>query len=170
VWFSLVEGFGMADPSRFPEREPIKSRPRIEHALAGGRLVDIATAMITLPPYTRTLDIRYTAINLARPQETRFRFRLSGADRDWVEAGKSRNVLYPTVPWGRHLFEVQSTTVGGVWSPISAKLLIVHPQPWYLRPWVWTLATLLGLLVLVGSSRLERARSLTEASTSIPLG
>lgn len=167
MWFSLVEGFGMTDPSRFPEREPTKSRPRIEHALAAGRPVDIATGTITLPPYTRTLDIRYTAINLARPQETRFRFRLSGVDRDWVEAGKSRNVLYPTVPWGRHLFEVQSTTVGGVWSPISADLLIVHPQPWYLRPWVWTLATLLGLLVLVFSSRLERARSLTEAGTSI---
>jgi ligand-binding sensor domain-containing protein len=156
MWFSLVEGFGMVDPARFPEREPMPSRPRIEHVSAGGRAVNIATATITLPPYTRNLDIRYTAISLARPQETRFRFRLSGVDRDWVEAGQSRNVLYPTVPWGRHLFEVQSITVGGVWSPVSADLLIVHPQPWYLRPWVWTLATLLGLLVLVGSSRLER--------------
>lgn len=156
MWFSLVSGFGVVDPRGVPRGDPLPPRPHIEQATAGGRAINIAAAAITLPPFTRNLDIRYTAINLARPQETRFRFRLSGADREWMDAGQSRNVLYPTVPWGKHVFEVQAGTVGGAWSAESAKLIIVHPQPWYLRPWIWSVATLLGLLALVGSSRLEK--------------
>lgn len=154
-WFSLVEGFGVVDPKDLPDKVPVPPRPHIEQVIVDGRVLGAPSSTITLPSFTRNLDIRYSAISLARPQETRFRFRLSGVDRDWVEAGKSRNVLYSSIPWGRHLLEVQAGIVGGDWSPVAAKLQIIHPQPWYLRPWVWSLATLLGLLVLMGSSRLQ---------------
>ncbi|MCF7221633.1 ligand-binding sensor domain-containing protein [Marilutibacter chinensis] len=159
LWFSLVEGFGVIDPADVSATRAATLKPHIEHVAAAGRVLDIASPTLTLEPFTRNLEIRYTAINLSRPQETRFRFRLSGVDGDWVEAGQNRSILYPSVPWGEHVFEVQARVAGGAWSPASASLRIVHPQPWYQRMWVWTLVMLLGLLVLVGSTHLESTRT-----------
>lgn len=156
LWFSLVEGFAVVDPEDARDVQPATLRPHIEQVVASGDEQDVNDATLTLRSFARNLEVHYTAINLSRPSETRFRFRLSGFDRDWVEAGKNRSILYPTIPWGEHLFEIQARTAGGPWSPVPAQLRIVQPQPWYLRPWIWTLASLMGLLVLVGSTRLEK--------------
>ncbi|HJR74107.1 MAG TPA: two-component regulator propeller domain-containing protein [Luteimonas sp.] len=158
LWFSLVEGFATLDPADVPPIRAVSLRPHIEHVSVAGLAQDVVGSALTLKSFARNLEIRYAAINLSRPQETRFRFRLSGLDSDWVEAGRNRSILYPSIPWGEHLFEVQARTEGGPWSQTSAKLRILHPQPWYQRPWLWMLATSLGLLVLVGGTRLEKSR------------
>lgn len=152
LWFSLVEGFAVADPGDFPEVAPVSLRPRIEAVAVAGSMQKIAGSSLVLEPSSRSLEIHYTAINLSRPRETYFRFRLLGFDADWVEAGQNRSILYPSVPWGKHLFEVQARTQGGQWSPVSASLTIINPQPWYLRTWIVILATSLCLLALVGGT------------------
>lgn len=169
-WFSLVEGFAVIDPATIPQVRAASLRPHIEHVLVAGRTQEVAGSALTLEPFARNLEIRYTAINLSRPQETRFRFRLSGFDHDWVETGQNRSILYPSIPWGEHVFEVQARTEGGPWSQFPASLRILHPQPWYQRPWLWMLATSMGLLVLVGGTRMEKSRSRSEARESVGLG
>ncbi len=155
LWFSLVEGFAMLEPSRIASVRAPSIRPHIEYVAVAGRKRDIRSNVITLDPFSRNLEIRYTAINLSKPQETRYRFQLTGFDRDWVEAGQNRSILYPSVPWGEHQFQLEAKVEGGPWSRVPARLTIIHPQPWYQRPWVWVLATSLGLLVLLSGTRLE---------------
>lgn len=155
LWFSLVEGFGVVDPTALRAVATPQPSPRVERVSVGGRALPLLGGAVRLTPFSRNLEIRYTAISLSKPKQTRFRIRLSGVDRDWVEMGQGRSIAYPSVPWGAHRFQVQARIAGGAWSPAAAELLIVHPQPWYLRPWIWTLATLLGLIVLVGSTRSE---------------
>ncbi|WP_407353710.1 two-component regulator propeller domain-containing protein [Luteimonas sp. R10] len=156
LWFSLVEGFAVVDPADVAEVRAAPLRPHIERVAVAGRAVEFAGPTLVLESFARNLEIRYTAVNLSKPRDTHFRFRLSGFDDDWIEAGQNRSILYPSIPWGEHLFEVQARIAGGPWSPEPASLRIVHPRPWYQRPWVWTLATLLGLLALVGSTQIER--------------
>ncbi|MEZ0472841.1 two-component regulator propeller domain-containing protein [Luteimonas salinilitoris] len=158
LWFSLVEGFAVLDPKDVPEVRPAPLQPHIEHVAVAGRPLEFTGPALVLESFARNLEIRYTAVNLSKPRDTHFRFRLSGFDEGWVEAGQNRSILYPSIPWGEHLFEVQARIAGGQWSPVPASLRIVHPRPWYQRPWVWTLATLLGLLALVGSTHLERSQ------------
>lgn len=168
LWFSLVEGFAVLDPRAIAQIAPPALRPRIEEVAVAGRRQKIAGASLggaslggsspagsslALEPFARGLEIHYTAINLSRPRDTLFRFRLLGFDHDWVEAGQNRSILYPVIPWGEHWFEVQARSRGGPWSPVPARLRIFNPQPWYLRPWVLILATGLGLLVLVGATQ-----------------
>ena len=43
-----------------------------------------------IPPGHERLSFEYTGISLASPQRVRFRYRLEGFDRDWVEAGTRR--------------------------------------------------------------------------------
>ena len=166
LWFSMVEGFAVVDPADVADIRPTLLRPHIEQVGVGGDTQEITGSTLTLQPFARNLEIHYTAINLSRPRETRFRFRLAGFDSDWVDAGQNRSILYPSIPWGEHLFEVQARTAGGRWSPVPAQLTIVHPQPWYLRPWIWTLATLMGLLVLVGSTQLEERQQRSKRGTA----
>ena len=154
LWFSLVEGFAVVDPEDFPVAPSVPLRARIEEVAVAGRAQKIAAASLTLEPSARSLEIHYTAINLSRPRDTYFRFRLLGFDHDWVEAGQNRSILYPMIPWGEHLFEVQARTQGGRWSPVSARLRIRNPQPWYLQPWALILATASILLVLVAATHL----------------
>jgi len=153
LWFSLVSGFGVLDPAKAPALNPTPPISHVEYAAVNGHALDLSGPKLVLPPFSRNLEIRYTAVNLGRPQETLFRFRLADVDRDWVDAGQNRSLLYPVVPWGVHQLEVQARVVGGPWASAPAVLTIVHPQPWYQRPWIWTLVTLLGLLVLVASGR-----------------
>lgn len=154
LWFALVEGFAFIDSARLSGVKPNRPRPHIEQVAVGGRLRDRAGPSLTLEPFARNLEIHYTAISLSRPRDTRFRLRLLGFDQDWVEVGLNRSVLYSTIPWGEHVFEVQARSQGGAWSPASARLEINNPQPWYLRPWILILATALGLVVLVGATQL----------------
>jgi ligand-binding sensor domain-containing protein len=160
-WFSMVEGFAVVDPADVPEIRSAPLRPHIEHVAVAGRTQDVAGSTLVLESFARNLEIRYTAINLSRPRETHFRFRLSGFDHDWVEAGQNRSILYPSIPWGEHLFEVQARTEGGPWSLVPASLRVLHPQPWYQRPWIWILATSLGLVILVSGTQLGRSQAVS---------
>lgn len=153
LWFSLVEGFAVLDPADFPDIQPVRLKPRIEGVAVSGRMQKVAGSSLALEPFARSVEIHYTAVNLSRPRETYFRFRLRGFDPDWVDAGQNRSILYPSIPWGEHVFEVQARTQGGQWSPISASLKILNPQPWYLRTWILILATSLSLLALVGGTQ-----------------
>lgn len=153
LWFSLVEGFAVLDPADFPDVQPARLRPRIEGVAVSGRMQKIVGSSLALEPFARSVEIHYTAVNLSRPRETNFRFRLRGFDPDWVDAGQNRSILYPSIPWGEHVFEVQARTQGGQWSPLSARLKILNPQPWYLRTWILILATALSLLALVGGTQ-----------------
>jgi ligand-binding sensor domain-containing protein len=153
LWFSLVEGFAVINPADLADVQPVPLRPHIEEVAIAGRSQRIAGSSLALQPFARSLEIHYSAINLSRPRETHYRFRLLGFDHDWVEAGQNRSILYTSIPWGEHLFEVQARSQGGRWSPASASLRILNPQPWYLRPWILILATSLGLLALVGGTQ-----------------
>lgn len=151
LWFSLVQGFAVVDPAKAKQRISRTLPVHIERALVAGGSRDIHRPL-QLGVSARNLEIHYTAVNLTTPEQTRFRFRLSGLDRDWIEAGTSRSILYPSIPWGSHLFEVQARNEGAAWPAASAQLWIHHPAPWYQRPWVWVLTVLIGLAVLVGGS------------------
>lgn len=161
LWFSLVEGFAVVDPKDFPDAQPAPLRTRIEEVAVAGHLQKITGAQLTLEPFARNLEIHYTAINLSRPKETYFRFRLLGFDQDWVDAGQNRSILYASVPWGEHVFEVQARTLGGRWPTVSASLRILNLQPWYLRPWILILVTSLGLLILIGGTQLGASQERT---------
>ena len=140
LWFPLLTGFARIDPARILNVAPPSLRPSIESVSVGGQrqsTVDV----LRLSPGARNLEIGFGAPELSAPEKLRFRFRL-GSDAAWTDVATRRSVLYPILPWGEYDFEVEVRNAGGVWSEQSARLQIVHPQPWYLLPLVWVLASL----------------------------
>jgi ligand-binding sensor domain-containing protein len=154
LWFALVEGFAVIDPRKVatPARRDLPVH--IERVSVNGQPLAVAERL-TLGANSDTLEIAFTAINLTTPQQTQFRLRMSGSGTgdDWIDSGHVRNVLYPHVPWGDHLFEVQARNEGDPWPKASTRLWISRPMPWHQRPWIWLLSTFLGLVVLFAGYR-----------------
>lgn len=152
LWFAMIKGFAMVDPTRFSDRarSPIV---HIERLRVAGRDLDPLQPP-RLDPKAGNVEIGYTAIGFASPERLRFRYRLvpEGGDGEWLDAGERRNVLLPTVPWGRFAFQVQARQLGGAWSqPLAIRL--DHPLPWYRRQWIWLVVSLGCLLALLWATR-----------------
>ncbi|HUD41677.1 MAG TPA: two-component regulator propeller domain-containing protein [Dokdonella sp.] len=163
LWFALVEGFAVLDPARARDRVAAAPAALVERVAVDGRSQPVA-GRLQLGAAAQNIEIGYTAVDLSAPERTRFRFRLSGVNDDWIEAGRNRTIVYPSIPWGEHLFEVQARSEGGAWTSPPATLTIARSAPWYQRPWVWLLTTLLSLLLVVDGTRgadLKRRARLT---------
>ena len=77
---------------------------------------------------TRALEIDYTAASLVAPELVRFRYRLEGVDRDWLEAGSRRQAFYTNLPPGKYVFSVMAANEDGVWLATDAGLMVRHER------------------------------------------
>jgi hypothetical protein len=134
MWFSTMKGITAVDPERiFVNRVP--PPVRIERAVADGRET-LPEGELMLPAGTERLELHYTALALRAPEYTRFRYRLEGFDRDWVDAGRRRTAYYTNLAPGRYVFRVVAINEDGVESRqaavLPARLLpLAHQTPWF---------------------------------------
>lgn len=166
-WFAMVAGFATIDPAvldaRMASRVP---RAYIDHATASQRRLDISSPR-DLDANAAHLEVGFGAVDLVDPDKVRFRYRVDGdtadgRDGDWIDAGSSRSVLMPHIPWGALVFEVQARELGGAWSP-SATLRLNRPVPWYRHQWIWLAASLACLLALLWMTRDRRRPDIDDA-------
>ncbi len=123
LWFATVKGLATADPARIT-LNPIAPTVVIEQIVAGGAH-RASPNVLELPAGTDRLEFGYTALSFRNPPAVRFRFRLEGLERDWVEAGSRRTAYYTNVPPGRYRFRVIAANEDGVWSPAGAAAELV---------------------------------------------
>ena len=71
---------------------------------------------IRVPPGHGELEFHYTALSFADPARVRFKYRLEGFDRDWVDAGRRREAHYTNLPAGSYQFQVVAQNNDGVWN------------------------------------------------------
>jgi signal transduction histidine kinase len=116
-------------------------------------------AVVTVPAGKRDVAVRYTGTGLAAPEAVRFRYRLVGLERDWVDAADRRTSQYSYLPPGRYRFEVMARNSDGVWSERQAAIdLAVLPHAW--ETWWFralAVAAALGLAAWVARHLATRA-------------
>ncbi len=170
LWFCTGSGLVEIDPRRFarPAAAPIV---HIEEVTVDGSLkleLRNPTSELVIAPGSERLEVRYTGISPSEPEQVRFRYRLLGYDRDWVEASHTRFASYSKLPPGRYTFQVKAANNDGVWNETGAALaLIVQPSFWQTR-WFRGALAMLGLGAIFAThrwriARLERRRAEQEA-------
>ncbi|OWQ48007.1 hypothetical protein CDL60_05295 [Roseateles noduli] len=124
LWFTLSNGLVRIDPERLPRDPAPAPAVDVQQLFVGGEPVVRAAPQdaLRLSPGTRDLEISYTAISLAQPDRTRFRYRLIGQDRDWHDAGTRRRAFYTNLGPGSYDFHVEASQDGGPWSTTPAVL------------------------------------------------
>jgi len=170
LWFCTSSGVAVIDPLRFakPAPPPIV---HIEEVMVDGVYQSPGgkqPSELRIPPGRQRVEIRYTGISPSGSELVRFRYRLKGYDRDWVEAGGDRFASYSHIKPGRYTFQVRAANNDGAWNEAGAALGLT------LEPFFWQTGWFRGLMLLgfigVGPAfyvwrmrRLEARRAAQEA-------
>lgn len=145
LWFATTKGVARLDPAQFrantnPPPVAIENILVDDARLAGGNVSNV-----TLRPGNERLEIQYTSLNLAAPERARFRYRLEGFEKNWIEAGDKRFVTYPKLPPGHYTFQVTASNEDGVWNESGAHLAVLVQPPFW-RTWWFITLSVLGIL------------------------
>jgi len=103
---------------------------------------------LTLSHEQDVFSITFAALSYANPAANRYRYKLEGLERKWIEVGSDlRLATYTTLPAGSYSFRVQGATSSGAWSEPGVALRIKILPPWW-STW-WFRSTCAALLVLI---------------------
>src|SRR5690606_22282683 len=87
----------------------------------------------------------------------RYRFRLEGYDRAWVETGAEGERVFPSLQPGPYRLHIQARTADHEWTPVQVLQLRVEP-PWWNAPWAVALFATFGVLALLWMAHGYRLR------------
>lgn len=153
LWFVTSSGVTVVDP-RSIGPDPGPPLVRVESVAADTRAFTPA-GPLQLPASTSHLQIGFTALTLSDPVRVRFRYRLDGYDRDWVEAGAGRQATYTNLPPRQYQFRVAASAGDGTWGEPSTPLTFGIDPMFYQTRWFYVLCGLSVFLIVYASWRLH---------------
>jgi ligand-binding sensor domain-containing protein/signal transduction histidine kinase/CheY-like chemotaxis protein/HPt (histidine-containing phosphotransfer) domain-containing protein len=166
LWFPSIRGIVRVDP-RHIKTNALPPPVHIEEVFVNGTTLPLFEAT-KVAPGARQWEFHYTGLSLLVPQSSRFKYRLEGFDKDWIDAGSRRTAYYTQVPPGSYVFRVIASNNDGVWSQGGASFSFTLEPHFYETVW-FVLLCILGLIAAIASwyrlrvGRLRRlAHELTE--------
>ena len=150
LWFVAGRGVTVVDPAAVGEARALDAPVRIEGAIADGQALS-ASGPHVLPPGTARVQIDYTVLDLTSPQKRRFRHRLEGFDRDWVDAGTSHSASYTNLPPRAYTFRVMATREDGTFSTVESRWAFTI-RPAFYQTWSFVAALLVAATILIGAA------------------
>jgi signal transduction histidine kinase/ligand-binding sensor domain-containing protein len=153
LWFASTSFVQMIDPRR-TYVNTVPPPVRIEAIVADGQNY-AADRPVRLPPFTRRVEIDYTALSFKFPRKVQFRYKLEGLDADWQDAGVRRQALYAALRPGNYRFRVFASNDAGVWNEAGAALDFSIVPAWFQTRW-FSLA--MGIGILLAATALYRMR------------
>ena len=114
LWFATVKGIATIDPIH-AKLNVLPPPVAIEQVLIDGQEFR-PTRQIDVPPGRSRFSFEYAGLSFITPQKMKFRYRLEGFDRDWVDAGTRRTAYYTNIPPGHYRFHVVASNADGMWN------------------------------------------------------
>ena len=93
--------------------------------------------------------ISYTGLNYLNPEKNKYRYKLEGYDKKWVDAGVTRSATYTNVNPGSYVFKVLGANNDNKWAAEPKTLKIVIHAPWYKTSIFKLFLGLLFLIILI---------------------
>jgi len=138
IWLADNVGIGWIDPARVVRNQ--LPPPVTILRLTAGDSSYTAPRDVALPAGTSNLRIAYTALSLAESERVRFRYRLIGVDRAWIDAGTAREAYYANLGPGSWRFQVIAANNDGVWNARGASVTVTIAPHFYQTLWFRLLA------------------------------
>src|ERR1035437_3538384 len=148
IWFPSPLGVVMIDPAHIPVNR-FAPLVHIERIRVNGKEVGRNDHAV-VPPGKGELEFHYNALSFIAPEKARFRYRLEGYDKDWVDAGERRMAFYTNLKPGSYTFRVIAANADGVWTETGDSLELELRPHFYQTIWFYLLcgggafATLIG--------------------------
>ena len=160
LWFATAKGVATLNPAAMHETA-VPPPVVIQRFLVD----NAAQAQTSQPPRFafghNSFTFDYAGLSFAAPSRVRYRYLLSGFDKQWTEAGTRRTAYYTNLPPGRFIFRVQAANSDGVWNRTGAELAFIILPPFYRRVWFYLLVALVlaSLAYAIYFLRVRRLRS-----------
>jgi two-component system cell cycle sensor histidine kinase/response regulator CckA len=184
LWFATFRGLASVDPRhvRLSNEPPpvVVEDVLLDDQPTGTREHFVTTSSsprfsITVPPGVHRLEIHIAGLSLVAPEKLRFRYRVEGLDREWVDLGSQRVIYLRDLKPGRYQLRVEGSNNGGAWSE-AASYAELRVQPRFYQT-LWFLLLCGFLLGSVGTGvyvlrvrrlhdREKRLQALVEHRTS----
>src|SRR5207245_4103044 len=95
LWFPTIGGVSMIDPENIRLNE-LPPPVTIEQVLVDNRPIDL-NENILLSPGKEKFEFHYAGLSFISPQKVRFKYKLEGFEREWVDAGTRRIAYYTNI-------------------------------------------------------------------------
>ncbi len=167
VWIATAGGAAVVDPKALDRYHRQVPPVAIEQVLANDAPVAQGKGL-DLPAGTRKLEFHYASPSFRMPRFLRYRYRLQGVDRDWIDRGNQRVAQYTNLGPGQYRFlvEVSAPGLGQGWSKDATALDIeIQPLLWQ-RGWFQAALALLAALLVVGVYR-WRSRNMRQRAARL---
>jgi diguanylate cyclase (GGDEF)-like protein len=153
LWIGTTDGVIQIDPTRL-SLNTLSPLVSIERVLADGKLIDSGQTAVIGPGVNR-LEFHYAGMSYMAPEKVRYRYRLDGYDRDWVDAGAQRAAYYTNLPPGDYVFHAIASNNDGLWNKTGAQIAFsIQPR---LQETTW-FRLLLAFAALISVAGLYRLR------------
>ncbi len=179
-WVATAGGLSMVDPLRLQRfRERLPPPVVVESVQLDGVPLHWQAQGATPIPGGHRLTVGYVGLSYLMSDRIRYRTRLEGLDRGWIERGNQRSVEFIGLPPGTYTLHVSAMHPGGRWSGSEAAwTFTVEPLLWQRRS-VQAVAGVLLLLALVAlyrylihrykTSNIRLARQVDERTADLQL-
>ncbi len=94
--------------------------------------------------------IEFASLNFIGTERNLYRYKLEGADRNWVESGTRRFVTYANVHPGNYTFWVTGSNNDQVWNREGIAIAIHIAPPYWLTLWFRLLAAAAAVFLIIG--------------------
>lgn len=134
LYFATRTNLQWIDPLHIPHNA-VPPSVWITAVKADDRNSSWPTESLHFRPNVANLQVNYTASSLLVPERVRFRYRLIGYDKDWIDAGTRRQAFYSKLPPGSYKFKVIACNDSGVWNSEGANLVFTIPPTFVQTIW-----------------------------------
>jgi ligand-binding sensor domain-containing protein/signal transduction histidine kinase len=158
LWFGTPKGVAIIDPDNILHND-IPPPVVLEKVVQDGVERSPAQTLV-FRAGTERLEFQYNGLSLLVPTRVKFKYRLDGYDRDWIDAGTRRSAFYTRLPPGDYTFHVMACNNDGVWNETGAAVSFVLRPHFYQTTWFLVLC-IAGVVGLFWVGHRIRLRQLT---------
>jgi diguanylate cyclase (GGDEF)-like protein len=153
LWFATIRGVVVIDPANITENQVVPP------VVIEGFLVDgIAIGLLKgtrLPAGSRKFEFHYSSMSLLAPEKVKFKFKLEGFDKDWLDVSTRRAAYFTNIPPGRYRFHVIACNNDGVWNETGASFAFYLRPYFYQTIYFYVLCGLTALALALGIFRIR---------------
>ena len=152
LWFATPEGLAVIDPNHL-QFNPLPPPVQIETVtvdLTQVFPIGPVSRQVDLGPGAHQLEFDYAGLSFTAPEKVRFKYKLEGFDKDWIDAGTRQEAYYTNLSPGAYKFRVIACNNDGLWSPEQAAataMLTVQPH-FYETFWFYILCAAAAIVVV----------------------
>ncbi len=95
------------------------------------------------------VEIHYAALSYTAPEKLRFKYKLEGFDKDWVDAGTRRFAYYASLPPGDYSFKVIAGHIDGPWNE-KGQSFAFYLKPHFYQTSLFLVLVIASVLLVAG--------------------